>query len=244
MEKGFVYIGRLVDHYGNFVTNYHKIGKSVDFRTREINLNSTHMPLDVVFVRVFETQLMSNLEKILHACYMDQRVTKEYEWRRNITTEWFEVHDEESLEVKINTIIKNFPNTKEVDLISKIKSESGTTIGEKSEMINAVKKAKTSLQLFINGEECTGINAKETLKNACVYASQKVGWEALDRDENYITNNINEFQEKYNHNFNYATQDGYFILTSIGNGDKHKMIQSIIKRYNLTEMESIFKYGI
>ena len=93
MEKGYVYIGRLVDPHGNYVTNYYKLGKTIDFKVRELNLNSTHMPLDVQFVRVFETEHMSNLEKILHACFDEYRVIKEYGWRRNITTEWFDVSD-------------------------------------------------------------------------------------------------------------------------------------------------------
>jgi len=50
MEKGYVYIARIVDHGGKFVNGYHKIGKSIQYKVRETQLNSTHLPFDVLFV--------------------------------------------------------------------------------------------------------------------------------------------------------------------------------------------------
>lgn len=244
MEKGYVYIGRLVDHKGEFVTNYFKIGKSGDFKTREVNLNSTHLPIDVMFIRVFETNLLSNLEKILHACFDEYRVIKTYDWRRNITTEWFDVTDEDKLESKIDTVIKNFPNTKEIDLIQKISTESGTTTNEKSEMIQAVKKAKTLLKLFINDEEKTGTTAKETFKTALSFVASKVGWQRLASDGFYVTDDIEKWKESFTHNFSYDTIDGYYIYTGLGNETKHKLIQGMIKKYEIPELRSTYQYDV
>lgn len=240
MEKGYVYIGRLVDHNGNFITNYYKLGKSVDFKVRETNLNSTHMPLDVQFIRVFETEYMSGLEKVLHACFDEYRVVKEYGWRRNITTEWFDVSDEELLSNKIDTVIKYFPNTIEIDLISKIQGDTGTTINQKVEMINTVKKSKskTKLELFINGEDCTGDTAKETLTNAVTYVGRKIGWEIVDNDEDIVTRDMDEFRQKYK-NFEsiWCTEvDGYYIMTSWGNDYKEMLINRMAERYGMEEI--------
>ena len=55
MDKGFVYIARLIDYGGNFLGSFHKIGKSIQYKVRETQLNSTHLPVDILFVRVFET---------------------------------------------------------------------------------------------------------------------------------------------------------------------------------------------
>ena len=241
MEKGYVYIGRLVDHNGNFVTSYYKLGKSIDFKARETNLNSTHMPLDVQFVRVFDTEHMSNLEKVLHACFDEYRVVKEYGWRRNITTEWFDVSDEELLTNKIDVVTKYFPNTTEIDLISKIQSDSGTTENQKVELINVVRKSKSksTFELEINGEDYTGDTAKETFTNAVKYIGRKVGWEIVDQDEDIVTNDMDEYRKKYK-NFEsiWCTEvDGYYIMTSWGNDYKESLINRMAERYGLNEIK-------
>ena len=80
MEKGFVYVARLIDYNNKFVGNYFKIGKTQQqqYKIRETQLNSTHLPIDVIFVRVFETDYMSSLESILHSCLVDYRCEKNY----------------------------------------------------------------------------------------------------------------------------------------------------------------------
>ena len=79
MEKGYVYIARIIDHGGKFVNGYHKIGKSKQYRIRETQLNSTNLPFDILMIRVFDVYDMSVLETILHTCFADYRVVKEYE---------------------------------------------------------------------------------------------------------------------------------------------------------------------
>lgn len=243
MEKGYVYIGRLVDPKGNYVTNYHKLGKSIDFKVRETNLNSTHMPLDVQFIRVFETEFMSNLEKVLHACFDEYRIVKEYGWRRNVTTEWFDVADEELLVSKIDAVIKNFPMTTEVDLISEVQSDTGSTINQKVTTINNLKEVrkKWKIILTINGEDATEDLASDTMVNAYSYICNKVGFEIVDRDETYLTNDKSEIVESNKHwtGFSHGSIkefDGYYLWTGVCNNRKHDVINNMIKRYGLTEM--------
>lgn len=243
MEKGYVYIGRLVDPQGNYVTNYHKLGKTIDFKVRELNLNSTHMPLDVQFVRVFETEHMSNLEKILHACFDEYRVIKEYGWRRNITTEWFDVSDDELLTYKIDTIIKNFPHTTEVDLINKVQSDTGTTVNQKATVINNLQegKKKWKLVLNINGEDASEDFASDTMVNAYSYVCHKVGFKIVDIDEQYLTKDKSELVNRFIKNTQFPEGqikefDGYYLFTGLSNKRKCDYINNMILRYGLTEM--------
>ena len=60
--EGYVYIARIIDHGGKFVNGYHKIGLSKQYKVRETQLNSTHLPFDVLMVRVFESEDMNKLE--------------------------------------------------------------------------------------------------------------------------------------------------------------------------------------
>jgi hypothetical protein len=239
MEKGYVYIGRLIDHNGNYITNYHKLGKSVDFKVRETNLNSTHMPLDVQFIRVFETQFMSGLEKVLHACFDEYRVIKEYGWRRNITTEWFDVSDEDLLLSKIDKVIKNFPYTTEIDLIRQIEGDTGTTVNQKTVVINNLKesKRKFNLKLIINGEDVSEEIATDTFLNAFSYVCSKVGYDKVDTDEQYLSNNKQELIEKYPSGVGSIKEfDGYYLYTCLSNHRKLDVINGLISRYGLTEM--------
>jgi len=243
MEKGYVYIGRLVDHKGNFVTTYYKLGKSVDFKVRETSLNSTHMPLDVQFTRVFETQYMTNLEKVLHACFDEYRVVKEYGWRRNITTEWFEVSDDELLSNKIDVVIKNFPQTSEVDLINKVQSDTGTTQNQKVNIINNLieRKKKWKLILNINGEDVSEDYGYETMVKAYLYICNKVGFETVDQDEPLLASTKSELYEKYIKGTTFPEAqikefNGYFLFTGLSNKRKYDYINAMITKYGLNEM--------
>jgi len=245
MEKGYVYIGRLVDHNGNFVSNYRKLGKTKDFKTREVNLNSTHLPIDVVFVRVFETKHMDSLERILHACYQEYRVEKEYDWRRNILTEWFDV-DNDLFDEKINSVITYYRDTVAIDMVSYIESDSGTSVNYKNQVINEVNKSRTTtkLQLFINGNDVTEKTAKLTMARAFEYACEKVGWDIVDESEFYLTKDLNEYKEKFENFKDYMVHDmgnGYFLWSSVSNWVKEKVINELIKNFSLNEMECKFE---
>jgi hypothetical protein len=186
---------------------------------------------------------MTNLEKVLHACFEEYRVVKEYGWRRNITTEWFEVSDDELLSNKIDIVIKNFPQTSEVDLINKVQSDTGTTVNQKVNVINNLKegKKKWKLILKINGEDVSENYASETMVNAYSYICNKIGFEVVDRDEMYLTNNkeelINQFKSWTGFSEGILKEfDGYYLFTGLSNKRKCDIINNMIERYNLTEM--------
>jgi hypothetical protein len=244
MDKGYVYIGRLVDHQGNYLSDYYKMGKTTDFKTREISLNSTHLPIDVQFIRVFETGYMSGLEKILHACFDEYRVVKEYGWRRNITTEWFDVTDFDILSYKIDTVIKNFPSTSELDLIQKVMSDTGSTINQKVLTVNKLEetKKKWKLEVKINDEDISQKIASETMINFFSYVANKVGFEKLDSDEEYFSINKEELYVKFIQGTKFLPSsikefDGYYLFTGLSNIRKAEIINAIIKRYDLTEVQ-------
>ncbi|MDA9016388.1 GIY-YIG nuclease family protein [bacterium] len=248
MDKGFVYIGRLVDHNGDFVSSYRKLGKSIDFKTREINLNSTHLPLDVLFVRVFETEHMSSLEKVLHACYQEYRVVKEYDWRRNVTTEWFDVDDDDLFDQKIDSVIKYFPNTKEVnndELRSHVMSDSGTTTNEKVEIIKTMDKVrkKWKLSVHIDNKDVSCDYASETMKKVFKYVVDKVGIDIVADDESVFHNSKEEMINRFGgwKGFSIGVLkeiDGYWLHTGINNSEKLKIIRRMSKKYNLPEIVS------
>lgn len=240
MEEGFVYIGRLIDHKGDYVTNYHKLGKSFDFKVRETNLNSTHMPLDVQFIRVFRTKHMSSLEKILHTCFDGYRVIKEYGWRRNITTEWFDVNDEESFENKVDIVTKYFPDTDEVDLVQQLKSDTTTSYHQKTTLMNNLTESKKKWKLIVklNDLDISEKVAAETFLNAFAYIGGKVGYDKLVEDEIYFSDNLDKLASKYTEGVASTIKelDGYYVLTNLSNTRKADIINGMITRYGIKEM--------
>ena len=128
--EGYVYIARIIDHGGKFVNGYHKIGLSKQYKVRETQLNSTHLPFDVMMVRVFETEDMNKLEGILHVCFEDYRVIKEYDDRRNITTEWFDVSDIDTFHSRLDKMV-SYLSVKELDLGLSIDNDETLTDEEK-----------------------------------------------------------------------------------------------------------------
>ena len=176
MDKGFVYVARLIDYSGNFLGSFHKIGKSTQYKVRETQLNSTHLPVDILFIRVFETENQSMLEQILHTCFEDYRIQKQYVDRCNITTEWFDVDDVDVLNNRIDKVIKLIPSTTEVNIISKISSDKGTPTNEKEELVSRLRKAKSKLVFKLNGEDVSSETSRETYLYALTKIAERIGW--------------------------------------------------------------------
>ncbi len=240
MDKGFVYVARLIDYSGNFLGSFHKIGKSVQYKIRETQLNSTHLPVDILFVRVFETESQSMLEQILHTCFEDYRIQKQYTDRRNITTEWFDVDDIDVLNNRIDKVIKFIPNTTELNIISKITSDSGTTTDEKEELVSTLRRAKSKLIFKLDGEDVSSETARETYLFALTKIAENIGWEKLDQDEDTITKNVDEFREKFVKSFKdnaYREIGDYKIWVSLSNNDIRRILNRHIMRNNIPNME-------
>lgn len=240
MDKGYVYIARIVDHSGRFVNGYYKIGKSTQYKVRETQLNSTHLPFDVLFVKVFETNEMSKLETILHTCFEDYRVEKKYDYRKNITTEWFEVTDSEILNLRVDKVA-GLLGAKLTDIEQKIKNDATITQEDKAEVTQILRRNPPSKIIFkLFGEDLT----QETGKDSYVFALSKIaeiiGWEQLDENEFTVAKSIEEFgygyaDDKMN---NCSVWIGeYVIWTNYSNQDKVRKIQNLITKLNLEGFE-------
>jgi|688.fasta_scaffold293168_2 hypothetical protein len=248
MEKGYVYIGRLVDHTGNFVTNYYKIGLTVDLKTRETQLNSTHMPLDVVFIRMFETEHMSSLEKTLHVTFEDYRVEKEYEWRKNIKTEWFNVVDEEKFNSRLTKFIKSFPNTVEISekiIEESIMNDTGQTINQKVELVNTIKESRKTLKIFMDNIEIPGDTIIDKIITFGNDISKIYNKDLLvEKLPTYFKTNREDLPQSMvegNRN-NYTILNNGLYFTTWGNvNQKRIMIETISKKLNITNVNCIIE---
>ena len=240
MDKGFVYVARLIDYSGNFLGSFHKIGKSTQYKVRETQLNSTHLPVDILFIRVFETENQSMLEQILHTCFEDYRIQKQYVDRCNITTEWFDVDDVDVLNNRIDKVIKLIPSTTEVNIISKISSDKGTPTNEKEELVSRLRKAKSKLVFKLNGEDVSSETSRETYLYALTKIAERIGWEKLDEDEDTISTNIEDFREKFVKSFtdkSYREIGEYKIWVNLSNMDIKRILNRHIMKNNIPNME-------
>lgn len=240
MDKGFVYIARLIDYNGNFLGSFHKIGKSKQYKIRETQLNSTHLPVDILFVRVFETESQTSLEQILHICFEDYRIQKKYEDRRNITTEWFDVDDIDVLNHRIDRVIKNIPGVTEINVINKINSDTNTSLEDKQELVSSIKKTKTRLILKHNNEDITQDIASDTFVLGFMKIAEQIGWDKLDHDEDNITKNKDELKETKVNSYKDASVkecSGYYIWTSLSNQEKNRIINRHIRINNISNLE-------
>jgi hypothetical protein len=240
MDKGYVYIARIVDHGGKFVNGYHKIGKSKQYKVRETQLNSTHLPFDVLFVKVFETNDMSRLESILHTCFEDYRVEKEYDDRRNITTEWFDVSDTENLNSRVNKIVRLMDGT-EIDILQRLSEDTTISSSLKSEMTSAIKRNSPTRVIFkINGTDYTQSTAKDTFVLAMTKIAELVGWDNLDIREHHVAKSIEEFGFEYEENKmnNCSVYVGdYVIWTNTSNAEKVRRLNNQINHFGLEGFE-------
>jgi hypothetical protein len=105
------------------------------------------------------------LEQILHTCFEDYRIQKQYVDRRNITTEWFDVDDTDVLNSRIDKLIRLLPNTTEINVISRISADKETSVNEKQELVSALKRAKTKLTLKYDGEDLTQMGSNNFVFN-------------------------------------------------------------------------------
>lgn len=186
---GYVYIARIIDHGGKFVGGYHKIGLSKQYKIRETQLNSTHLPFDVLMVRVFETTNMKQLEGLLHICFEDYRVVKEYDYRKNITTEWFDVSDIDTFNERIDKFVEimSVDVAREIDISRSIDSDTTLTQEEKDETKQSINRAKASnLKIEVDGYDISGENARTGFVNFVKKVIEK-------NDESTVSNDFSEF---------------------------------------------------
>jgi hypothetical protein len=239
-ENGYVYVARLIDYGGNFLGDFHKIGKTKHYKVRETQLNSTHLPIDILLVRVFETDNMDALEGLLHTCFEDYRIKKEYVDRRNITTEWFDVDDTDTINNRIDKFLKFIPNINEIDVVSKINSDKDTPLDVKGDLVDVVRKSKSVLHLSHKGEDLTTKFAADTFCIGLRKIADVIGWDKLDNEEDYVTKDLNELRVKYSGSFKDTAVreiDGYWIWTGLPNQEKLRVLLKHIRLNNVPDME-------
>jgi len=208
-KPGYVYIARIIDHGGQFVNGYHKIGLSKQYKIRETQLNSTHLPFDVLMIRVFKTDDMNKLESILHVCFDDYRVIKEYDDRRNITTEWFNVDDIETFNERVDKMIQLL-EINEMDINLSIDKDNTLTQQQKLETKQNIGRAKsTKLKVITEDKTFMGETSKETYVDVMNNLTK-------DMDPDYIMENFSTFFKRVKEDFTESMNEYNKVLMENG----------------------------
>lgn len=242
---GYVYIARIIDHGGKFVNGYHKIGLSKQYKIRETQLNSTHLPFDVLMVRVFETTNMKQLEGLLHLCFEDYRVVKEYDYRKNITTEWFDVTDIDIFNERVDKFIGFLSNSNEIDLSKSIDTDSTLTAEEKEvakENVGRAKASKFTLRigdnvydegsqadLFVKAyTHILGVIGKENILKYAKCVKQK--------KEDFLGYRTHILKEEVNTTSALRELDDMFIYIYHSATGKKRLIDDLCRRFNIDNL--------
>ena len=232
--EGYVYIARIIDHGGKFVNGYHKIGLSKQYKVRETQLNSTHLPFDVLMIRVFETEDMNKLEGILHVCFDDYRVIKEYDDRRNITTEWFNVSDIDSFNERVDKMV-SYLDIKEVDLGFTVDNDTTLTEEEKTEVKNKIGRARsTNLKVTIGDTIFVNNTAKETyvtVMNKLVDGVEKE--KLIYTFGQFIKDDVEDFRDSIKSYDRVEMDNGLFMSTWGSNVTKIKRLKSVSEQFGI-----------
>jgi hypothetical protein len=242
---GYVYVARIIDHGGKFVNGYHKIGLSKQYKIRETQLNSTHLPFDVLMIRVFETTNMKQLEGMLHICFEDYRVVKEYNYRKNITTEWFDVNDIDVFNERIDkfTELMSIYGTKEIDISRSIDSDITMTSEEKEQTKENIGRAKGSnLKIEIDSYDLSGDTAKIGFVNFVKKVIEKIGRETVSVDfADVIKDNKNDFASYVRPSGIVAITDTCYLNAHSNTQSKKNIMEKMISKYSLNAFVSIIQ---
>jgi hypothetical protein len=183
---------------------------------------------------------MSQLESVLHTCFEDYRVEKEYDYRRNITTEWFDVSDTDILNSRVSKIVR-LMGAIEIDMIQKLSEDKTMSNSDKSEMTSAIRRNSPSKVVFkINGEDLTQPTAKDTFVLAMTKIAEIVGWDVLDVREPHIATSVDELGFDYEENKmnNCSVYVGnYIVWTNTSNQEKVRRVNNHIKYFGLDGFE-------
>lgn len=232
--EGYVYIARIIDHGGKFVNGYHKIGLSKQYKVRETQLNSTHLPFDVLMIRVFETEDMNKLEGILHVCFDDYRVIKEYDDRRNITTEWFNVSDIDSFNERVDKMV-SYLDIKEIDLGFTVDNDTTLTEKEKNEFKSKIGRGKsTNLKITVGDKVYLNNTAKETyvtVMNRLIEGVDKT--DITDSFSNFFKEDKEDFRDSLKEYNRIEMDNGLFMSTWGSNVTKIKRLKSVSEQFGI-----------
>jgi hypothetical protein len=244
MEKEFVYIARIINHKNEFVENYYKIGKTgQDYKLRESQLSPTNFPMDVIFIRLFQTDNMVSTEAILQTCFDDYKVIKIYDDRKKQLTEWYDVPDGEKLHNRIDKLVRHLNNVNEVDLINNIKEDETITKEDKEELIKTFRKSKTRLGLIYDGNDLTQENSTDTFLLTLKLIAEQTSWDKIMEHEIRVTRTFEEIRDR-NPSANESQlkhYEGHYIFTGNNNEVKLKNLNKIIKKLNIKNINLSIK---
>ena len=239
MEKEYVYIARIISHKNEFVLDYYKIGKTgKDYKIRESQLTPTNFPMDVIFIRLFETDNMVATEMILQTCFDDYKVIKIYDNRKKQLTEWYDVPDDEKLHNRISKLVRYMDNVKEVDLINDIQKDVEATNEEKQELIKTFRKAKSRLGLVYMGEDISQETSTDTFLLCLKMISEQSSWEQILENETRVTKTIVDLRDRNPSadSSQLKPYEGYVVFTGNNNEVKVKIIGKLIKKLNIKDL--------
>jgi hypothetical protein len=238
MDKQYVYIGRLINHKNEFIDGYYKLGKTKQYTIRETQLNSTHLPIDVLLERVFQTSDMIRTESLLQTCFEDYRVIKKYEDKKDKRTEWFFVDDEEKLHSRIDKIIGLFDDIHEVDLINDIKEDVETTKEEKQELIKTYRKSKSRLYLNSEGNDISQETSTDTFLLCIKKIAEQTSWDRVMENEIRVTRTLEELKDRNPSadSSQLKPYEGYVIFTGNNNEVKCKVLNKLMKKLNIKDL--------
>jgi hypothetical protein len=240
MDKEFVYIGRIINHKNQFVEDYYKIGKTgQDYKIRESQLSPTNFPMDVIFIRLFQTNDMVATEAILQTCFDDYKVIKIYDDRKKQLTEWYDVPEDEKLQNRITKLVKHLPNVTEVDLIEVIKKDEETTNEDKQEIISTFRKSKSRLHLVYNGEDISQETSTDTYLMCIKKIVEETSWEMVMSNEIRVTKTEEELRDRNPsaENSHIKVFDGHAVFTGNNNEVKSKVLSKLIKKLNVKDLQ-------
>jgi hypothetical protein len=243
IENQYVYIARLIDHKNEFIEGYYKLGKTRQYVIRETQLNSTHLPVDVQLIRVFETNDMSMVETLFHTCFEDYRVVKKYEDKRDKKTEWFFVDDEETLFNRIDKLVSVLTNVNEIDLISDVRLDDTINKDEKENLINSFRKSKSRLNLIFKNQNLTCDKSTDTYLLTLKLIAEQSSWNAIMDNDVRITKTFNEIQDRNPsaHLGQLKLYENHYFFTGNNNEVKCKNLNKLIKKLNIKDINLTVK---
>jgi hypothetical protein len=154
------------------------------------------------------------------------------------------VDDTDVLNSRIDKVVKFIPNTTEINVISKISSDKETSVDEKQELVQALKRAKTKLTLKQNGENLTQDVASDTFALGLSKIADVIGWEQLDEDVDIIATDNDVLKELFPNSYRESGVrdiNGYKIWTGISNAEKAKILNRHIMKNNIPNMEVLLE---
>ena len=240
MEKQYVYIARIINHKNKFVEDYYKIGKTgqQDYKIRESQLSPTNFPMDVIFIRLFQTNDMISTEAILQTCFEDYKVIKIYDDRKKQLTEWYDVPDDEKLQNRVDKLIRYLSNVEEVDLIENIQKDVETTKEEKQELITTFRRAKSRLHLTQNGEDISQETSTDTFLLCLKKIAEQTSWDKVMEVEIRVTKTLEELRDRNpsSDEGQIKSYEGHAVFTGNNNEVKCKILNKLIKKLNIKDL--------